>query len=192
MSANSFNKAIVYLKKLLFHSKRALSDDDIIRGLKMYESQMSRMKNKIAAQLAVMDKQRRRIRDIKYYLKRKGDDFDKEDLQGEIVFQTSNILEKLQLASLENLIRETDHHEKGQKVSDRCQSIWCQNPLFLSLSLWMKSSIMTIQIKGIPIEQYFPVHLVQSLIQSGTHGTVILIHKVLSLGSLGKILKLNQ
>ena len=124
MSANSFNKAIVYLKKLLFHSKRALSDDDIIRGLKMYESQMSRMKNKIAAQLAVMDKQRRRIRDIKYYLKRKGDDFDKEDLQGEIVFQTSNILEKLQLASLENLIRETDHHEKGQKVSDRCQSTW--------------------------------------------------------------------
>jgi len=95
--------------------KRALSDDDIIRGLKMYESQMSRMKNKIAAQLAVMDKQRRRIRDIKYYLKRKGDDFDKEDLQGEIVFQTSNILEKLQLASLENLMRETDHHEKGQK-----------------------------------------------------------------------------
>lgn len=103
-------------------SQRDLSDNDIILGLKMYESQMSRMQNKIAKQLAIMKKQRRRIENIKFYLKRKGDDYQKDDLKGDIVFQTDKAKERLQLASLDNLVRETDHHEKGQKVSDRCQS----------------------------------------------------------------------
>ena len=80
------------------------------------------MQSKIARQIAVMDKQRKRIREIKYYLKRKGDDYEREDLKGEIVSQTEKILEKLELPSLDDLVRETDHHEKGQKVSDRCQS----------------------------------------------------------------------
>lgn len=104
----------------------------------MYESQMSRMQSKIAKQIAVMNKQRRRIAQIKYYLKRKGEDYEKEDLKGEIVSQTENIIEKLQLPSLDNLVRETDHHEKGQKVSDRCQSslriVLCINSFSSSVS----------------------------------------------------------
>ena len=88
----------------------------------MYESQMSRMKRKIAQQQAIMTKQKKQMDNIKFYLKEKGDDYERDDLQGEIVFQTDKIKQKLQLASLENLIRETTHHEKGQKVSDRCQS----------------------------------------------------------------------
>ena len=92
----------------------------------MYESQMSRMKRKIAQQEAIMTKQRKQMDNIKFYLKEKGDDYERDDLQGEIVFQTDKIKRKLQLASLENLIRETIHHEKGQKVSDRCQSSFCE------------------------------------------------------------------
>ena len=87
----------------------------------MYESQMSRMKRKIAQQQAIMTKQKKQMDNIKFYLKEKGDDYERDDLQAEIVFQTDKIKRKLQLASLENLIRETTHHEKGQKVSDRCQ-----------------------------------------------------------------------
>ena len=73
-----------------------------------------------------MTKQRKQMDNIKFYLKEKGDDYERDDLQGEIVFQTDKIKRKLQLASLENLIRETSHHEKGQKVSDRCQSSFCE------------------------------------------------------------------
>ena len=83
---------------------------------------MSRMKRKIAQQQAIMTKQKKQMDNIKFYLKEKGDDYERDDLQGEIVFQTDKIKQKLQLASLENLIRETNHHEKGQKVSDRYQS----------------------------------------------------------------------
>ena len=107
-------------KSFSYH-QRELSDNDIIRGLRMYESQMSRMKRKIAQQQAIMTKQKKQMDNIKFYLKEKGDDYERDDLQAEIVFQTDKIKRELQLASLENLIRETTHHEKGQKVSDRCQ-----------------------------------------------------------------------
>ena len=87
----------------------------------MYESQMSRMQRRIAQQEAVMNKQRRQIEDIKYYLKRKSEDYETDDLQGKIVFQTDKVKGMLQLASLEHLISRTERHAKGQEVSDRCQ-----------------------------------------------------------------------
>lgn len=66
-----------------------------------------------------MTKQKKQMDNIKFYLKEKGDDYERDDLQAEIVFQTDKIKRKLQLASLENLIRETTHHEKGQKSLKR-------------------------------------------------------------------------
>ena len=70
-----------------------------------------------------MTKQKKQMDNMKFYLKEKGDDYERDDLQAEIVFQTDKIKRKLQLASLENLIRETTHHEKGQKVSDRVTGV---------------------------------------------------------------------
>jgi len=95
--------------------KRALDDDDIILGLKMYESKMSQMQTKIATQLAIMQKQKNRIQAIKFYLKRKGEDYEKEDLQGKISFDTDKVKKSLQLASLDNLVREVDHQGEWQK-----------------------------------------------------------------------------
>jgi len=95
--------------------KRALDDDDIILGLKMYESKMSQMQTKIAAQLAIMQKQKNRIQAIKFYLKRKGEDYEKEDLEGKISFDTDKVKKSLQLASLDNLVREVDHQGEWQK-----------------------------------------------------------------------------
>lgn len=100
---------------LLSHSQRALDDDDIILGLKMYESKMSQMQTKIATQLAIMQKQKNRIQAIKFYLKRKGEDYEKEDLQGKISFDTDKVKKSLQLASLDNLVREVDHQGEWQK-----------------------------------------------------------------------------
>ncbi|KAL9953418.1 hypothetical protein ACROYT_G040836 [Oculina patagonica] len=95
--------------------KRDLDDDDIILGLKMYESRMSRMQRKIAAQLAIMKKQQNRIQTIQYYLRRKGDDYEKEDLEGKINFETDKAKESMQLPLLDNLVSEVDHQEKWQK-----------------------------------------------------------------------------
>lgn len=81
---------------------------------------MSRMQRKIATQLAIIKKQKNRIQTIKYYLKRKGDDYEKEDLKGKINFDTDKAKESLQLPLLDNLVSEVDHQEKWQKVSDRC------------------------------------------------------------------------
>ena len=105
---------------LFSHSQRALDDDDIILGLKMYESKMSQMQTKIATQLAIMQKQKNRIQAIKFYLKRKGEDYEKEDLQGKISFDTDKVKKSLQLASLDNLVREVDHQGEWQKVSNSC------------------------------------------------------------------------
>jgi len=95
--------------------KRALDDDDIVLGLKMYESKMSQMQTKISAQLAIMQKQKNRIQAIKFYLKLKGEDYEKDDLEGKITFDTDKAKESLQLASLDNLVREVDHQETWQK-----------------------------------------------------------------------------
>ena len=103
--------------------QRALDDDDIILGLKMYESQMSRMKRKIAAQLSIIKKQKNRIETIKHYLKRKADDYEKEDLEGKINYDTDKAKQSLQLPLLDTLVSEVDHQERWQKVSDRCQLI---------------------------------------------------------------------
>lgn len=91
------------------------SDDDIVLGLKMYESRMSQMQIKIAAQLAIMQKQKNRIETIKFYLKRKGEDYEKDDLEGKITFDTDKAKESLQLDSLDNLVREVDHQETWQR-----------------------------------------------------------------------------
>lgn len=85
---------------------------------------MSQMQTKIAAQLAIMQKQKNRIEAIKFYLKLKGEDYEKEDLEGKITFDTDKAKESLQLASLNNLVREVDHQEKWQKVSDSCHLSW--------------------------------------------------------------------
>lgn len=85
---------------------------------------MSRMQSKIAQQLAIIRKQRNRIEDVKYYLRRKGDDYEREDLKGQIIFDTDKAKQSLQLASLDNLVLEVDHHEKGQAVSDMCHLTW--------------------------------------------------------------------
>ena len=102
--------------------QRALDDDDIVLGLKMYESRMSQMQIKIAAQLAIMQKQKNRIETIKFYLKRKGEDYEKDDLEGKITFDTDKAKESLQLDSLDNLVREVDHQETWQRVSDSFHS----------------------------------------------------------------------
>lgn len=81
---------------------------------------MSRMQTKIASQLRVINKQKRRIEDIKFYLKQKGDDYEREDLQGEISFQTDKVIKEMQFESLKSLVRETDRHAKEQEVSGRC------------------------------------------------------------------------
>ena len=47
---------------------------------------MSRMKRKIAQQQAIMTKQKKQMDNIKFYLKEKGDDYERDDLQAEIVF----------------------------------------------------------------------------------------------------------
>jgi len=73
------------------------------------------MQTKIAAQLAIMQKQKNRIQAIKFYLKRKGEDYEKEDLQGKISFDTDKVKKSLQLASLDNLVREVDHQGEWQK-----------------------------------------------------------------------------
>lgn len=95
--------------------KRALSDDDIILGLKMYERKMAGLQRKIQQQLAIMKKQKRQIDLIKYYMKRKGDDYEKEDLKGNIVTDTEKGKQNLQLMSLDNLVREVDHQEERQR-----------------------------------------------------------------------------
>ena len=79
---------------------------------------MSQMQRKIAAQLAIMKKQKNRIEAIKFYLKRKGEDYEKDDLEGKITFDTDKAKESLQLASLDNLVREVDHQGTWQRVSD--------------------------------------------------------------------------
>ena len=79
---------------------------------------MSQMQTKIAAQLAIIRKQKNRIEAIKFYLKRKGEDYEKDDLEGKITFDTDKAKESLQIASLDNLVREVDHQETWQKVSD--------------------------------------------------------------------------
>ena len=107
---------------LFSYLQRALDDDDIVLGLKMYESKMSQMQRKIAAQLAIMQKQKNRIEAIKFYLKRKGEDYEKDDLEGEITFDTDKAKESLQLASLDNLVLEVDHQETWQRVSDSFHS----------------------------------------------------------------------
>lgn len=81
---------------------------------------MSQMQTKIAAQLAIMQKQKNRIQAIKFYLKRKGEDYEKEDLEGKISFDTDKVKKSLQLASLDNLVREVDHQGEWQKVSNNC------------------------------------------------------------------------
>jgi len=78
------------------------------------------MQTKIATQLAIMQKQKNRIQAIKFYLKRKGEDYEKEDLQGKISFDTDKVKKSLQLASLDNLVREVDHQGEWQKVSNSC------------------------------------------------------------------------
>lgn len=95
--------------------KRELSDDDIVLGLKMYESKLSRMQSRIAKQMNVMNKQKRRIDDLKYYLKHKGDDYEADDLQGEIALKAAEAIKELQFASLESLGRGTEHEEEGQR-----------------------------------------------------------------------------
>ena len=107
------------------HPQRELSDDDIVLGLKMYESKLSRMQSRIAKQMNVMNKQKRRIDDLKYYLKHKGDDYEADDLQGEIALKAAEAIKELQFASLESLGRGTEHEEEGQRVSDGCHST-CQ------------------------------------------------------------------
>ena len=79
---------------------------------------MSQMQTKIAAQLAIMQKQKNRIEAIKFYLKRKGEDYEKDDLEAKITFDTDKAKESLQITSLDNLVREVDHQETWQKVSD--------------------------------------------------------------------------
>lgn len=79
---------------------------------------MSQMQTKISAQLAIMQKQKNRIQAIKFYLKLKGEDYEKDDLEGKITFDTDKAKESLQLASLDNLVREVDHQETWQKVSN--------------------------------------------------------------------------
>lgn len=81
---------------------------------------MSQMETKIAAQLAIMQKQKNRIQAIKLYLKRKGEDYEKDDLEGKISFDTDKVKKSLQLASLDNLVREVDHQGEWQKVSKNC------------------------------------------------------------------------
>ena len=81
---------------------------------------MAGLQRKIQQQLAIMKKQKRQIDLIKYYMKRKGDDYEKEDLKGNIVTDTEKGKQNLQLMSLDNLVREVDHQEERQRVSDRC------------------------------------------------------------------------
>lgn len=95
--------------------ERALDDDDIVLGLKLYEAKMTGMQRQIAQQLAIIKKQKSRIEDIKYYLRRKGDDYEKEDLEGLIIADTEKAKQNLQLVSLDNLVREVDHHWKRQR-----------------------------------------------------------------------------
>lgn len=109
--------------KFASSSQRALDDDDIILGLKMYESQMSRMQRKIATQLAIMKRQKNRIETIKHYLKRKGDDYEKEDLEGNIKYETDKARESLKLPLLDHLVQGVDHQEERQRVSDSCHLI---------------------------------------------------------------------
>ena len=52
-------------------------------------------------------------------MKRKGDDYEKEDLEGNIIADTEKGKQNLQLASLDNLVKEADHQEERQRVSDR-------------------------------------------------------------------------
>ena len=85
---------------------------------------MAGLQRKIAQQLASMKKQKSRINFIKFYMKRKGDDYEKEDLEGNIIADTEKGKQNLQLASLDNLVKEADHQEERQRVSDRYHLAW--------------------------------------------------------------------
>ena len=126
-----FKTENILYNNLVSGFQRALDDDDIVLGLKLYEAKMTGMQRQIAQQLAIIKKQKSRIEDIKYYLRRKGDDYEKEDLEGLIIADTEKAKQNLQLVSLDNLVREVDHHWKRQRVSDRCHLSWPTHALAL-------------------------------------------------------------
>jgi len=111
--------AFVVLKKRFnlsdfIHPQRDLSDDDIILGLKMYESKMSRLQRRVTKQINVINKQKKKIADLQFHLKHKGGNHEVDDLRAKIASQADEAIKNLQFASLETLGRGTEHEAKGQ------------------------------------------------------------------------------
>lgn len=116
--------------------KRDLSDDDIILGLKMYESKMSRLQRRVTKQINVINKQKKKIADLQLHLKHKGGNHEVDDLRAKIASQADEAIKNLQFASLETLGRGTENEVKGQTdflkaikkdneiVRDVLQRIW--------------------------------------------------------------------
>lgn len=120
--------AFVVLKKRFnlsdfIHPQRDLSDDDIILGLKMYESKMSRLQRRVTKQINVINKQKKKIADLQFHLKHKGGNHEVDDLRAKIASQADEAIKNLQFASLETLGRGTEHEAKGQTVSVRSLSV---------------------------------------------------------------------
>ena len=85
---------------------------------------MARLESKIAQQEETIKAQRRRIDDIRYYLKAKGDDYDKDELEGLILSSTESVKRPLKLVSLDNLVLAVNDHEKRQQVSGSCHLLF--------------------------------------------------------------------
>lgn len=117
-----FSKNVFNLSDFI-HPQRDLSDDDIILGLKMYESKMSRLQRRVTKQINVINKQKKKIADLQFHLKHKGGNHEVDDLRAKIASQADEAIKNLQFASLETLGRGTEHEAKGQTVSVRSLSV---------------------------------------------------------------------
>ena len=80
---------------------------------------MSRLQSRVTKQINVINKQKKKMADLQFYLKHKGGDHEVDDLRAKITSQADEAIQKLQFASLESLGRGTEHEVKGQTVSVR-------------------------------------------------------------------------